>query len=400
MHEVMENQSLHTHMERLAPASLLADLEERIEQYDSARTREAHMNELQHTQWEVRCAAVEYLGALGRHAALTILLEALSDEHYLVRMAAIKTLGQFGAQTPVAPLLNALQDPNWQVREMAVLTLGTLEHIPVVTLQAIKRDTSKNVREAVALVQHQCLALPEHMPDLIAIQGRKPIYMETAIQYSTPAEEKASSEQPVILSQRPGKPRGKRQWGLLLVAALLALVILTAAGVNTGWWNTLFGGNAALYQAIEQQQTDQGITIIVRRAYADEGRTVIVYDMTINPAVRLFVAGDTLTASVPQKTSIMQGTSCSAPDNGVKHCYATSPTFLVPRGIQTLRLTWDISRLLVAGSQNQQTLAGFHIETVHYESGSSDTFVVGHWHFSFSVPFHHENRKDMPDPLS
>ncbi len=405
VHDLTENQSSHarnTAMQRQAPASLLAALEQRIEQYDAARTRGGQVDELQHAQWEARCAAVERLGVSREHDALASLNDALADEHYLVRVTAIKALSQFGAQTPVMPLFNALQDSNWQVREMAVLTLGELEHVPITDLQAAEHDASRNVREAVALVKQQRLAPPEHMHDAVTLQERMPIQMKTVEEHSSTTEEKSASEQAVLLPQAPGKPHKlQMRWQkvIALVAAVLMLVVLTAAGANAGWWNTLFGGNAALYQTIDQPQTDQGITITVRRVYADEERTIIVYDMTVNPAVQLFVTRDTLSGSAPQKISTMQATSCSGTNNDVKHCYAILPAFLVGSGAQTLRLTWDIPRLLV-GPHDPQALAGFHIETVHYGSGPGDMFVIGHWRFSFSVPFHHENRKDMPDPLT
>lgn len=406
-HELAAHQSLSSRKparQHQAPARLLTALEKRIERYDDALTRPATsdelVDELRHEQWETRCAAIERLGAAQHRTALAMLENALFDEHYQVRVAALKALGQFGASAPLSLLLDALNDPNWQVREMAVLSLGELPQAPLTPLRAAEHDANSQVREAATLVLHKYSNISQPVQETREKeQGRRLIPMNNTIQNAPGAEEIPSAEQPVF-PRTVRTQRGRLRLGLLLGAAILLLLTLTAAGTYTGWWNIVFGGNVQVYQNIEQQQTNQGVTITVRKVYADEGRTIIVYDITTDPAVDFIVDNDALTGSAPQKSATLLGISCSAPDQGVKHCYATSPSFLVPPGEQTLQLTWDISHLLVAfRDPHTHTLAGRNL-VKGIDGDPTDLFLVGPWHFSFSVPFHHENRSDVPDPLS
>ena len=383
-----------------APVSLLATLEKRIAQYNNALANSVMSDELahelQHEQWEMRCAAIERLGATRHHAALTILGNALSDDHYQVRVAALRELGRFGASAPLPPLLDALKDPNWQVREMALLALARLPQIPLIPIRVAEHDANSQVREAATLVLRKYASVSQPAQDTKdKAQRRRSVHMN-----NTPeATGMSSAKQLAFLPRKVSIWSGRLRPGLLLGAAVMLLLALTAAGMYAGWWNTVFGGNAQVYQSIEQQQTDQGVTITIRKVYADEGRTIIVYDITIDPAVDFIIDNDALTGSAPQKSSTLLGTSCSAPDQGVKHCYAISSAFLVPSGEQTLRLTWDIPHLLVlVRDPHTHVLAGRNL--VRATDGvQTDLFLVGNWHFSFSVPFHHENRTDVPDPL-
>jgi len=58
------------------------------------------------------------------------------------------------------------------------------------------------------------------------------------------------------------------------------------------------------------------------------------------------------------------------------------PHFLVPANVETLTLTLNIGEMIV-------TQAG----------KSESTTITGPWHFSFTVPFHHENNTHLPDPI-
>lgn len=224
--------------------------------------------------------------------------------------------------------------------------------------------------------------------------------MNNTMQNTLEAEVIPSTGQPALFSRKVRTRRSKLRLGLWLGAAVLLLLALTAAGTSSGWWNAVFGGNVLVYQDIGQQQTNQGVTIMIRKVYADEGRTIIVYDITTDPAVDFIIDNDTLTGSAPQKSATLLGTSCSAPDQGVKHCYAISPAFLVPSGEQTLRLTWDIPHLLVnVRDPHTHVLVGRNLVR-GLDGVQADLFLVGNWHFSFSVPFHHESRSDVPDPLN
>jgi hypothetical protein len=403
-HELAAHQSLPLRRparQHQAPASLLAALEKRIERYDQAlacpATPDELIDDLRHEQWETRCAAIKRLGVLQPRAALALLENALFDKQYQVRVAALKALGQFGTSAPLSLLLNALNDPNWQVREMAVLSLGELPQAPLTPLRAAEHDANRQVREAAALVLR---TYPGVSQSTQSTRERELIHMNNTMQNAPEAEAIPPTGQPALFSRKVRTQRGRLRMGLWLGAAVLLLLALTAAGTSSGWWNAVFGGNVLVYQDIGQQQTNQGVTITIRKVYADEGRTIIVYDITADPAVDFIIDNDTLTGSAPQKSATLLGTSCSAPDQGVKHCYAISPAFLVPSGEQTLRLTWDIPHLLViVRDSHTHVLAGRDLVR-GLDGVQTDLFLVGNWHFSFSVPFHHENRSDVPDPLN
>lgn len=387
-----------------APVSLLVALEKRIAQYNNALAGPAMpdelVHELQHEQWEMRCAAIERLGATHHHSALVMLGNALSDDHYQVRVAALRELGRFGASEPLSPLLDALKDSNWQVREMAVLTLAQLPQIPLMAIRIAEHDANSQVREAATYVLRTYTSVSQPTQDTKEKEQRKRlVHMNNTIRNTPRATGVSSAEHLVFPPRKTSTWRSRWHPGLLLGAAVILLLALTAAGTYAGWWNTVFGGNVQVYQSIEQRQTDQGVTITVRKVYADEGRTIIVYDISADSSVDFIVDNDSLTGSAPQKSSTLLGTSCSAPDQSVKHCYAISPAFLVPPDEQTLRLTWDIPHLLVlVRDPHTNVLVGRNLVRA-IDGVQTDLFLVGNWHFSFSVPFHHENRTDVPDPL-
>src|SRR5579883_3232537 len=91
-----------------APRSLFTALESRIAQYEQALTSCARPDELlRDERWELRCAALERLGATPHDSTRAILEHALADEHYQVRVAALKALEQYGASAPLPPFLDA-----------------------------------------------------------------------------------------------------------------------------------------------------------------------------------------------------------------------------------------------------------------------------------------------------
>jgi hypothetical protein len=106
---------------------------------------------LPYSEWSMRLAVVQALGAEGQHAPLERLVAALHDEHQTVRAAAARTLGKQGSRTPVEPLVAALQDAAWQVRTEAALALGKQgNRTPVEPLVALLGDADDDVRAAAA----------------------------------------------------------------------------------------------------------------------------------------------------------------------------------------------------------------------------------------------------------
>ena len=128
------------------------------------------------------------------------------------------------------------------------------------------------------------------------------------------------------------------------------------------------------------------MTVVVTKVYADEGRTVIAYDTyAANHAQnqQFFIDDYTVTGSAPAKNEgPLQATYGDAMQDGVTHFYMVVPAFLVPANVNTVAITLDIGRMLV----NQPGKGKL-------------PDVPGHWHFSFTVPLHHQDNQHLPDPI-
>jgi HEAT repeats/PBS lyase HEAT-like repeat len=387
------------------PPSLLAKVEASLRTYRTyiadAKTLQEHIMMLHHPEWEVRCAAVEVLSACDPQSALEPLLEALSDENCFVRVAAVCSLGRMGDKVPMDRLLLCLQDHDWQVREMAVLTLGKLGYPEIRQhLEAAMSDSSREVRMAADLAlqaydrqiqKRQPASSPiatKHAQQVTSPQSRKerePLLMEVTRLSPEPTDQQTSMISPGSVPPLPSRKRRTPLKAFFIVAAAIFLLALTAGGIGYSWWNTTFG-NPDLYQTVQQQQTDHGVTVVVTKVYADEGRTVIAYDTyAANHAQdqQFFIDDYTVTGSAPAKNEgPLQATYGDALQDGVSHFYMVVPAFLVPANVNTVTITLDIGRMLV----NQ--------------SGKGKLpDVPGHWHLSFTVPFHHENNHNLPDPI-
>src|SRR5262249_53007231 len=145
-------------------------------------------------------------------------------------------------------------------------------------------------------------------------------------------------------------------------------------------------GDPNIYQTIQQEQTDQGVTVVVTKVYADEGRTVIAYDTyAVNhDQSRQFTPNyDDIQGSAPEKQEPVGVIFGDALTGGVTHFYKVIPAFEVPAQTHTLTITWDIQQMIVVQPGTEARLPA----------------LSGHWHFSFTVPFHHENNRQLPDPI-
>jgi hypothetical protein len=128
------------------------------------------------------------------------------------------------------------------------------------------------------------------------------------------------------------------------------------------------------------------VTVVVTKVYADEGRTVIAYDTFAANHVQneQFNINDfTMQGSAPaKKEGPLQATYGDPLQDGVTHFYMVAPAFLVPANVNTVTITLDIGQMIV----NQPG------------KGQSST-IIGHWHLTFTVPFHHEDNQNLPDPI-
>lgn len=358
-----------------APASLLTGLEERLNILRSSSTTLATAQDpgeiLHDERWEVRAAAIQTIVA-GQETFPIQLQQALVDDHYLVRVVAVRALGRVRDHTSLTHLLTALQDYEWQVREMAALTIGEIgDPSSENALSGILNDPNSNVREAAALALRALNK--ERTLNPMAIIHQRPQTPETA----------ASCEAVQLQRTRPRKTLG-RGMKMSLVGALVAILLLTltGAGLALGWWNPLFG-NPDLYQSIDQSRSDHGVTITVTKAYADEGRTIIVYEIAAKDTTKQYYPDAyNLNGSTPQKQEPVQATECNGWKQGIDYCYMILPAFEVSKDVNRLTLTWDVPKLLVVQPGVNK------IPT-----------IKGSWHFTFTVPFHHVNNQQIPNPI-
>lgn len=382
-----------------APSSLLERLEARLQArrvfLSTSMTLQECIIALEHPHWERRSAAVEMLGTYNLESVLKPLLGALHDESPFVRISAISVLGKRGGDLALDYLLPCLQDEDWQVCEIAALTLGKLRQPGVANSLEVTRSESNSKRSAATHLVLPANTLREKMQFLPMIFTRlfpkgtnsqtdeemKGKTMSITHLFNTKASHTVKESEQV--SSTPCRQHWQKRAGLGLLAAVVLVALTAAAGLNYGWWNLSFG-DYNLYQNIQQQQTDQGVTVVVTRAYADEGRTVIAYDTFAanhDQSRQFFPDHYVLQGSVPARHNSLDETFGDSMQQGVTHFYMVLPAFQVPANMNSIMVTWDIGRMLVSqpGKGSVPTLSG-------------------HWHFSFTVPFHHTNNQQLPDP--
>ncbi len=372
-----ELQFQHLSHDAKAPASLLTGLEKRLDILrlsSAALSATEDLGEALHDErWEVRAAAIQAAMAVEEQATfLPLLQQALDDDHYLIRMMAVRALGQIGDHNSLTSLLIAVQDRNWQVREMVALTLGEMgDPASEASLSSMLNDSNSNVREAAALA--------------LRTLNRERTIKPMAIMHQHPQSPEMAPSRATGHTQetRTRKPLGRgMKVGLLGALAAVLLLTLTGASLVLGWWNPLFG-NPDLYQSIGQSRSDHGVTITVTQAYADEGRTIIVYEIAAQDTSKQYNPDDyNLSSPTPQKQEPMQATECNGWNQGIDYCYMLMPAFEAPKSVNKLTLTWDVPELLVF----EPTVG-------------KSSILRGSWHFSFNVPFHHVNNHHLPNPL-
>jgi hypothetical protein len=225
--------------------------------------------------------------------------------------------------------------------------------------------------EAEALLRQM---LTEHAPDDIdSINGWE------AIMSRLPSTARAShSGRALHLAWR----RSPLTW----VAAAVVAVLLMGAGFAGGHY--LFGwglgaspefqliGDKHLYADINRSQTDDGITITVAQAYADEGSILIAYTIRLAPEVHGSHPGPVL-ASYDLADQFGEdagggATFCGPVSSNGRfvECLMDTTAYHPPAFTSQLDLTWTIAKVYV-----------FHDSSTHE--------LDGNWTISFSVPYHH-----------
>ncbi|WP_299266917.1 HEAT repeat domain-containing protein [Halorientalis sp.] len=109
---------------------------------EDARATDALVDRLSDPRAEVRREAAEALGAIGNRQALTALLEMFEDERAPIRRIAVGAMGNFGNARPVKGLVGALGDDDASVRRTAVYSIIEL-------LSNVPTDQSHEIRETV-----------------------------------------------------------------------------------------------------------------------------------------------------------------------------------------------------------------------------------------------------------
>jgi len=201
---------------------------------------------------------------------------------------------------------------------------------------------------------------------------------------------------PVPASVTPPARRATRRrlsWRAMALTGLAA-VLVVAALVGAGYGAAVyFGlpapftthelqliGDAHLYSAINQTQTQQGASVTIDKAYADQGATYIEYHSNgVTSATR--DANDFIWASFDVTDQFGEEptggtTEClEGPGNGgAQRCLLSMGPFHPATGVSTLTLTITIHSMFV------QKAGSAHMLTLH-----------GDWRFHFTLPFHHKN---------
>ncbi len=176
-----------------------------------------------------------------------------------------------------------------------------------------------------------------------------------------------------------------RHWRLPQVAAAAVLaVVLMGAGVTGSYFVFQKARQVEqehLYTDVGQRQTSQGVTITVRKAYADAGSSIIAYRIQLAPDLaqrydHAIVFSDDLTDQLGEEPNAANVVCDNAPflDVGFAggiDCVADVSPFHAPDGTSQLTITYTVLKVALM------------------HSGSATThFIEGTWHFVFTIPFH------------
>lgn len=94
---------------------------------------------LQHPSPYVRGSVLRFMSQLHPDSALTLLINALKDKHFIVRENAADEMGELGKPEALPHLRSLLTDPNVDVRQAAQTAIEILE---------AKRDAESRINES------------------------------------------------------------------------------------------------------------------------------------------------------------------------------------------------------------------------------------------------------------
>ncbi len=375
-----------------APMALQKKIQSRIELYKNHLSAPLSQEQLslamQDERWEVRSATVKNISKRNSQMDLYLFEQYMDDNNPYVRMTALNALAMLDLPNINHFLSVGLQDKNYQVREMAVLLFASLKgHISTEVLEKALRDEDGDVREAAKEAwQRSEIQRPKEMPSDTSNTSFLPSLFNThtkkeqktmVLRQVTAENDKMRARKVFLIPQK-----FSRGTYLIVLASTLVLVMGILMGAGFGWWNLSFD-DPALYTVVNQQQTHQGVAIRVTQVYADEGRTIIAYDISSQDPTKQYMLNNfDLLGSALQKQETLSGIYQDRPEQGVQHLYMVEPPFLIPAKVGKLTLTLNVGEVIV-------TKMG---ET-------TNSTISGPWHFVFTVPFHHENNKHIANPL-
>jgi HEAT repeat protein len=97
---------------------------------------------LANEECETRRYSIDALGKIGDKRAVTPLIDALLDPHWVVRSKAAEALGRIGDERATTALAAASKDDDWRVRYEAVRALGNVGPDAITPLREALRDSA------------------------------------------------------------------------------------------------------------------------------------------------------------------------------------------------------------------------------------------------------------------
>jgi hypothetical protein len=201
---------------------------------------------------------------------------------------------------------------------------------------------------------------------------------------ATAQNESSAKRRGFRLLRTGAAPRADSRRPFPKVAAVLAVAVLLMGAGFAGAHFFQWSGKAQtvdrehLFTVVNQRQSEQGVTIMVNRAYADPGNTYLDYTIQLSSDLvgrydHTVVASYDLTDGSADGSEAGAGnTQCGTiSDSGQIDCLLDASPFHEGASVTQITITYTITRLYLQHSGNSDT-----------------TELSGHWSFQFTIPFH------------